>query len=418
MRLQPFFAVLLSTTLFSGLSAAQNYVPAKSYNNPDVVVNMDVIGASNAPLRPAPIVQPPAPMAIAPVLNRPLPPLRPPQAMPQMASRAPMPLMAPETATAPQIPPVPQAAMEAPPPLAKMPPPPALTGSNFTAREMALRAPAAPVASNLAPVPVIQEMKAETAPAAPAAKNPARELLAAAREEAAEEPAAAAETDKPRDVVIFDEPPVMPKPQEKLDEPKAVVEEDTPMALAPPAVVKEIVPVEKPAPVLAPAPVTEAKTETETLTAPPIEASAPPAMPEKFETAALNPAPLDAAGNQATRATLVDDFEAYRLTFGAQSAELAPSETAVLDKIAAKLKKEERTRLQLRAYADGTPDTASVARRLSLSRALNVRSYLTEKGIPSSRLDVRALGLGNAAMGDAVNRGTLPADRVDVIFVR
>src|SRR5690606_13927420 len=216
MRLQPFFAVLLSTTLFSGLSAAQNYVPAKSYNNPDVVVNMDVIGASNAPLRPAPIVQPPAPMAIAPVLNRPLPPLRPPQAMPQMAARAPMPLMVPETAPAPPIPPVPQEAMEAPPPLAKMPPPPALTGSNFTAREMALRAPAAPVAANPAPAPVIQEMKAESAPAAPAA-NPARELLAAAREEAAEEPAAVAETDKPRDVVIFDEPPVMPKPQEKLD---------------------------------------------------------------------------------------------------------------------------------------------------------------------------------------------------------
>jgi len=52
----------------------------------------------------------------------------------------------------------------------------------------------------------------------------------------------------------------------------------------------------------------------------------------------------------------------------------------------------DRLRAQIVAYAAGTNDTASQARRLSLSRALAVRSYLIEKGIASTRLDVRALG--------------------------
>ena len=52
----------------------------------------------------------------------------------------------------------------------------------------------------------------------------------------------------------------------------------------------------------------------------------------------------------------------------------------------------DRLRAQIIAYAAGTSDTASQARRLSLSRALAVRAYMIEKGIASTRLDVRALG--------------------------
>lgn len=63
-------------------------------------------------------------------------------------------------------------------------------------------------------------------------------------------------------------------------------------------------------------------------------------------------------------------------------------------------------RVQLRAYADKSGGNASKARRLSLSRALAVRSYLIESGLRSTRIDVRALG--------AVPDGG-PADRVDVI---
>ncbi len=68
---------------------------------------------------------------------------------------------------------------------------------------------------------------------------------------------------------------------------------------------------------------------------------------------------------------------------------------------------DESLRLQVVAYAEGTADQASQARRLSLSRALTVRSYLISQGVRSTRIDVRALG---ARASDG------PADRVDLLI--
>ena len=66
-------------------------------------------------------------------------------------------------------------------------------------------------------------------------------------------------------------------------------------------------------------------------------------------------------------------------------------------------------RLQLKAFAGGSGgNAASAARRLSLSRALSVRSYLIEKGIRSTRIDVRALGVPD-------DDG--PPERVDIILL-
>jgi outer membrane protein OmpA-like peptidoglycan-associated protein len=66
------------------------------------------------------------------------------------------------------------------------------------------------------------------------------------------------------------------------------------------------------------------------------------------------------------------------------------------------------SRIQLEAYG-GTPgDKSSDARRLSLRRALAVRQLLIDDGIPSGRIDVRA-------MGGVDDKG--PSDRVDV-FIR
>jgi outer membrane protein OmpA-like peptidoglycan-associated protein len=64
------------------------------------------------------------------------------------------------------------------------------------------------------------------------------------------------------------------------------------------------------------------------------------------------------------------------------------------------------TRVQLKAYADGTGKDTSRARRLSLSRALAVRSFLIENGLRSTRIDVRALGIA---------RDGGPPDRVDIV---
>lgn len=66
------------------------------------------------------------------------------------------------------------------------------------------------------------------------------------------------------------------------------------------------------------------------------------------------------------------------------------------------------SRIQLLAYGGDKGDKGSDARRLSLKRALSIRQVLIDDGVPSERIDVRA-------MGGADDGG--PADRVDV-FVK
>ena len=76
--------------------------------------------------------------------------------------------------------------------------------------------------------------------------------------------------------------------------------------------------------------------------------------------------------------------------------------------MAGRLSADEALRVQLNAYAAESGDQSSQARRLSLSRALAVRAYLIDKGVRSTRLDVRALG---QPQDDG------PADRVDLVVV-
>ena len=107
--------------------------------------------------------------------------------------------------------------------------------------------------------------------------------------------------------------------------------------------------------------------------------------------------------------TYLSPRQRFHIVFGAGSAILGTKEGAALDSIAASLKQRNSLRVQLLAYADGATGTLSQTRRLSLSRALAVRSHLMNKGIQSTRIDVRALG--NKYKG-----GT--PDRVDVIVTR
>lgn len=65
-------------------------------------------------------------------------------------------------------------------------------------------------------------------------------------------------------------------------------------------------------------------------------------------------------------------------------------------------------RLQIQAFASPTDDGVSSARRVSLSRALSVRSYLLDQGIESPRMDVRALG---------AQTDRQPTDRIDIVFL-
>jgi len=101
--------------------------------------------------------------------------------------------------------------------------------------------------------------------------------------------------------------------------------------------------------------------------------------------------------------------DAMQILFTADNSVLPQGAQAKLAAVAKRLSQDKMLRLQLKAYAGGGADAASRARRLSLSRALSVRSKLIEQGVRSTRIDVRALG--NKSENGA-------SDRVDVILVK
>lgn len=137
-----------------------------------------------------------------------------------------------------------------------------------------------------------------------------------------------------------------------------------------------------PAPTVAPAPPADAPSVAAT-PAPAIKA-APQTQPKAEQQAAL-PAPRPATGAAKGAAP-----QGMDILFASGVSDLSNDAKAQLDKLADNLKGDEKSRLQLLAYA--SEDSPSKARRLSLSRALAVRSHLIAKGVRSTRIDVRALG--------------------------
>ena len=121
--------------------------------------------------------------------------------------------------------------------------------------------------------------------------------------------------------------------------------------------------------------------------------------PRQAGPAAPLPAPGDLPSGTEFRVVYPDDM--------AQT--FSPADTRLLNGIAARLRQDETTRLEVLGYASGTPETNRESRRLSLERALAVRSYLIDQGVRRTRIDVRALGQ-TAPQG--------PADRVDLLLVK
>jgi outer membrane protein OmpA-like peptidoglycan-associated protein len=93
------------------------------------------------------------------------------------------------------------------------------------------------------------------------------------------------------------------------------------------------------------------------------------------------------------------------VTFGSGQADLSPDSAAAIQQLVKAAPNNDTTSFNVVAYAAGTPDDPSTARRLSLSRALTIRSALIADGVSSTRIYVRALG---AATGDG------PGDRADL----
>ncbi|MDQ7246457.1 OmpA family protein [Dongia sedimenti] len=165
----------------------------------------------------------------------------------------------------------------------------------------------------------------------------------------------------------------------------------------------------EPTPAAEPAP---APSETQTAEATP---ETPPAasaatstqQPEGEQQAAVTP-PAPAAEGTTPPAESGGALPAgaTRILYTGQSDDVPATATAELDTIAQDMLANQDKRIQVMSYAAGTEDTESKARRKSLARGLAIRSYLMKSGVPSTRIDVRALG--NKAEGG-------PADRVDII---
>ncbi len=102
--------------------------------------------------------------------------------------------------------------------------------------------------------------------------------------------------------------------------------------------------------------------------------------------------------------------DGLRVTFGPDSAALNPATDAALRALVHAPGRTPQTDFGVAAYAAGAPDDPSAARRLSLSRALAVRSVLINEGVTSVHIYVKALGAPPAE--------DKPADRVDVTTTR
>ena len=96
------------------------------------------------------------------------------------------------------------------------------------------------------------------------------------------------------------------------------------------------------------------------------------------------------------------------IIFSQGEAKLTITSKKKLDLVSKNMKSKKTARMQLLAYAGGKNMSSSNARRLSLSRALSIRSYLIDKGVEGTRIDVRALG--NKQTSGQINR-------VDLKFV-
>lgn len=104
-----------------------------------------------------------------------------------------------------------------------------------------------------------------------------------------------------------------------------------------------------------------------------------------------------------------------RLTFGPQRADLNPATDAALRKLLHDAPPGGLVTYNVTAHAAGNEDDPSTPRRISLARALAVRSVMITEGVPSIRIYVKALGALQPATPGTAQDG--PPDRVDIATV-
>jgi outer membrane protein OmpA-like peptidoglycan-associated protein len=191
------------------------------------------------------------------------------------------------------------------------------------------------------------------------------------------------------------------KPSPKPAEKPAVAKQTTPLApSAEPAPPKPMAPAARtPPPPEPPAAVIGTLPAVPDIP-PPVAADAPMAPV---------PPPVISTTAKTTIATLPPKAgDGVRLDFATGESDLTQGSFDAVKALVATAPKSDTTTFNVMAYAASVPDDPSTARRLSLTRALSVRSALMASGVASTHIYVRAMGGG----GDDG-----PADRVDVLVM-
>jgi len=197
--------------------------------------------------------------------------------------------------------------------------------------------------------------------------------------------------------VVAPEPAPEPEPV-AIEEPEAPepepVAEPLPEA---PAIAEAPEPTPPAEPVALPEPVVETAEASASSGSESAIAEPPPPEPALLEpeVPAAEPEPVAPEPEPAAETASLGDAataDLTRIVFDADETRMPDAAADQLSAIASRANADDSLRIQLKAYAGGDDLSASKARRLSLSRALAVRSFLIEQGVRSTRIDVRALG--------------------------
>jgi outer membrane protein OmpA-like peptidoglycan-associated protein len=252
-----------------------------------------------------------------------------------------------------------------------------------------------------APVLVLQ------APPQPAPRKPAvpAEALAGLQPVISEEPAelapefTAPQSEVPAPPMMAELPPEAAVEQSPLAAELAAAEpaaSETPAAEMPAAELPAAAPTVDETPAPMPAEAAAATTPAPTTSGPMLsEASAP---------VSLLPAAADSPAGLQTASLTVGGIEDRSFLFDVDSVELSPDVQSELRSLADALRGD-GSDIQVLGFASGQDVSEDQARKLALSRALKVRSFHIDAGIPSARIRVRSLG-------DRAEGG--PANRVDI----
>lgn len=153
------------------------------------------------------------------------------------------------------------------------------------------------------------------------------------------------------------------------------------------------------------APAAKQQTPPPVPTAPP----PPPTLPPPIVVPVRPMAPPEPAAVVADAVgEVMPQKDGLRVTFGPGSADLNPRTDAAVRTLARGAPPFAGTSFTIVAVAPGSEDDPSTPRRLSLSRALALRSVLITEGVASARIYVKAMGANPQALAGG------PPDRADI----